>query len=172
MFSLSFTVPLFHFRDIACWLLNKQLDFQEVKSKVQKIMIKNLVVKPNLRNQQRVDVATEVKIEKPDGSSLVCSVSNISRAGFMISCGQDEVQTLIPAQQTPAPGAWIEVTAAFSVPVVASQPVSVVAHGHIVHMRRISRNEFQIGVQFAEFEGNGFEYVDNYVSKLLAASAL
>jgi molybdopterin-binding protein len=131
-------------------------------------MIKNLVAKPNLRNQQRVDVATEVDIEKPDGSSLVCSVSNISRTGLMISCGQEEVRALIPNQQTPAPGTWIEVKASFSVPVKASQPVSVVAHGHIVHMRRISRNEFQIGVQFAEFDGNGFEHVNNYVSKLLA----
>ena len=135
-------------------------------------MLKNLVVKPNLRNQQRVDVATEVRIEKPDGSSLVCFVSNISRTGLMINCDQNEVRTLIPAQRAPAPGAWIEVKASFAVPVVAGQPVSIVAHGHIVHMRRISRNEFQIGVQFAEFEGNGFQYVDNYVSKLLSASVV
>ncbi|TGN40025.1 PilZ domain-containing protein [Marinobacter confluentis] len=135
-------------------------------------MTKNLVVKSNLRNQQRVDVATEARIEKPDGSSLVCSVSNISRTGLMISCGQEQVRELIPGQQTPAPGTWIDVKATFPVPVVAGQPVSVVANGHIVYMRRISRNEFQIGVQFAEFDGNGFEYVDNYVSKLLAASAL
>jgi hypothetical protein len=89
----------------------------------------------------------------------------------MIHCGQKEVRALIPAQKAPAPGTWIEVDASFSVPVVASQPVSVVAHGHIVHMRRISRNEYQIGVQFAEFDGNGFEYVDNYVSKLLSTPA-
>ncbi len=133
-------------------------------------MTKNIVAKTNLRNQQRVDVATEVTVGKPDGSSLVCSVSNISRTGLMILCGQDEVRRLIPAQQTPAPGNWIEVKASFSVPVVASQPVSVVAHGHIVHMRRISRDRYQLGIQFAELEGNGFEYVDNYVTKLLAAT--
>ncbi|MDI9244910.1 PilZ domain-containing protein [Marinobacter sp. CHS3-4] len=133
--------------------------------------MKNVVAKPNLRNQQRVDVATEVTVEKTDGSSLVCSVSNISRTGLMIACGQDEVRELIPNQQTPAPGAWIDVKASFSVPVVAAQPVIVVTHGHIVHMRRISRDEFQIGIQFADFEGNGFDYVDNYVSKLLAAEA-
>jgi hypothetical protein len=134
-------------------------------------MIKNVVAKPNLRNQQRVDVATEVTVEKPDGSSLVCSVSNISRTGLMILCGRDEVQALIPGQQTPAPGTWIEVKTSFSVPVVASQPVSVIAHGNIVHLRRISRDQYQIGIQFAEFDDNGFEYVDLYVRKLLAATA-
>lgn len=134
-------------------------------------MVKAFAIKPNLRNQQRVDVATDVKLEKQDGSSLVCPMSNISRTGLMILCGQDEVQTLIPGQNTPAPGTWVEVMVSFAVPVVARQPVSVVANGHIVHMRRISRNEFQIGIQFAQFEDNGFGYVDNYVSKLLCAAA-
>ena len=132
--------------------------------------MKSVVAKPNLRNQQRVDVATEVTVEKTDGSSLVCSVSNISRTGLMISCGQNQVQELVPDQKTPAPGAWLEVKASFSVPVVDSQPVMVIGHGHIVHMRRISRNEFQIGIQFFEFEDNGFEHVDQYVSKLLSAT--
>lgn len=133
-------------------------------------MIKNIVAKPNLRNQQRVDVAIEVTVEKPDGSSLVCSVSNISRTGLMILCGRDKFKDLIPGQQTPAPGTWIEVKALFSVPVVDNEPVSVVAHGHIVHMRRISRNQYQIGIQFVEFDGNGFAQVDQYVRKLLSAT--
>ncbi|WP_027832701.1 PilZ domain-containing protein [Marinobacter sp. HL-58] len=133
--------------------------------------MKPVAAKPNLRNQQRVDVATEVRIEKSDGSCLTCEVSNISRTGIMILCGQEAVKKLVPGQKTPAPGNWISVTATFSVPVVAQQPVSVMATGHIVHMRRIARDQFQLGIQFAEFEGNGFDYVNNYVSKLLATSA-
>lgn len=115
-------------------------------------------------------MTTEVRIEKPDGSSLICSVSNISRTGLMLSCGQEEVRALLPGQHPPAPGTWLDVKASFDVPVVARQPVSVVAMAHIVHMRRMSRNEFQVGVQFSEFDGDGFEHVDQYVSKLLAAA--
>ncbi|KPP99797.1 MAG: PilZ domain [Marinobacter sp. HL-58] len=136
-----------------------------------RVTMKPVAAKPNLRNQQRVDVATEVRIEKSDGSCLTCEVSNISRTGIMILCGQEAVKKLVPGQKTPAPGNWISVTATFSVPVVAQQPVSVMATGHIVHMRRIARDQFQLGIQFAEFEGNGFDYVNNYVSKLLATSA-
>jgi hypothetical protein len=132
--------------------------------------MKPVAAKPNLRNQQRVDVATEVRIEKNDGNCLTCEVSNISRTGIMILCCQEAVKKLVPGQKTPAPGNWISVTATFSVPVVAQQPVSIVAAGNIVHMRRIARDQFQLGIQFAEFEGNGFEYVNNYVSKLLADS--
>ncbi|MDY6841863.1 MAG: PilZ domain-containing protein [Pseudomonadota bacterium] len=132
--------------------------------------MKPVAAKLNLRNQQRVDVATEITIEKPDGCCLTCSVSNLSRTGVMISCSQDIVKQLIPKQKAPAPGNWISVKTRFSVPVVATQPVSIIADGNIVHMRRIARDEFQLGIQFAEFEDNGFDYVDRYVSELLADS--
>ncbi len=132
--------------------------------------MKPAAIKPNLRNQQRVDVSTEITVEKPDGCCLKCTVANLSRTGVMISCSQEAVQALIPAQQSPAPGNWVSVKTRFSVPVVAKQPVSISAGGHIVHMRRIARNEFHLGIQFSEFEDNGFEYVDQYVAKLLADS--
>lgn len=135
-----------------------------------RVTMKPVAAKPNLRNQQRVDVATEVKINKNDGSCLTCKVSNISRTGIMILCDRDAVKKLVPGHKAPAPGNWISVTTTFSVPVVAHQPVSVIAGGNIVHMRRIARDQFQLGIQFAEFEGNGFEYVDNYVSTLLSTS--
>lgn len=130
--------------------------------------MKSAAIKTNLRNQQRVNVSTEIAIERPDGSCLTCSVANLSRTGLMISCSQEAIKTLIPEQQSPAAGKWISVKTRFSVPVVATQPVSVIAEGHIVHMRRIARDEFQLGIQFSVFEGNGFEYVDRYVAKLLA----
>ncbi|MBO6849707.1 MAG: PilZ domain-containing protein [Marinobacter sp.] len=133
--------------------------------------MKTVAVKPNLRNQQRVDVSTRVTIERNDGSCLDCKISNLSRTGLMISCSQKLVKELVPGQKAPVPGSWIPVKARFSVPVVATQPVSVIADGNIVHMRRIARDEYQVGIQFAEFEGNGYDYVDRYVSTLLSSSA-
>ncbi|MBY6033520.1 PilZ domain-containing protein [Marinobacter daepoensis] len=130
--------------------------------------MKPLAAKPNLRNQQRVDVSTDITIEKTDGCCLTCQVSNLSRSGIMISCSQEMVRQLVPGLKTPAPGNWIGVTTRFSVPVIASQPVTVLADGNIVHMRRIARDEFQVGIQFCEFEGNGFDYVDRYVARLLS----
>lgn len=134
----------------------------------QKVNMKPLAIKPNLRNQQRVDVSTDITIEKPDGCCLTCKVSNLSRSGIMLSCNQETVKQLIPDMKAPAPGYWIELKTRFSVPVIANQPVTVIADGNIVHMRRIARDKFQIGIQFSKFEGNGFEYVDRYVAKLLS----
>lgn len=126
--------------------------------------------KINLRNQQRVDVSTDINIEKSDGCCLTCKVSNLSRSGVMISCDQHTVQALVPDMRAPSPGSWIGVNTCFTVPVVPTQPVTVLASGNIVHMRRIARNEFQVGIQFTEFEDNGFEYVDRYVAKLLSVA--
>lgn len=132
--------------------------------------MKPLATKSNLRNQQRVGVATDITIEKADGCCLTCQVSNLSRSGVMIACDQETVKQLVPGMRAPSPGHWIEVKTRFTVPVLPAQPVTVLADGNIVHMRRIAKDEFQIGIQFSEFEGNGFDYVDRYVAKLLADS--
>ncbi len=132
--------------------------------------MKPLAIKANLRNQQRVDVETDITIEKHDGCCLTCHVSNLSRTGVMISCDQETVKQLVPGMRAPSPGHWIEVKTRFTVPVLPTQPVTVLADANIVHLRRIARDEFQIGIQFSEFEGNGFDYIDRYVAKLLADS--
>lgn len=126
--------------------------------------------KPNLRNQQRADVVSDIVIEKSDGCQLTCKIANLSRTGVMLSCDQETVSQLIPRLKVPAPGHLIAVKTHFAVPVLTTQRVSIVASGHIVHLRRTARDEFQLGIQFADFEDNGFDYVDTYVRKLLAIS--
>ena len=135
-----------------------------------RVRMKPVTAKPNLRNQQRVSVSTDIAIETPDGTCVTCTVSNLSRTGLMVICDLNTVRALIPHQRPPAPGQWIAVKTRFSVPVLPTQPVSVIAEGNIVHMRRTARNEFQLGIQFAEFENNGYDYVDRYVSQLLAGA--
>ncbi|MBQ0746216.1 MAG: PilZ domain-containing protein [Marinobacter sp.] len=132
--------------------------------------MKAATMKPNLRNQQRVDVVSDIVIEKPDGCQLTCKISNLSRTGVMVSCNQETAGQLIPHLKAPAPGDWVSVKARFSVPVVTTQSVSILANGNIVHLRRTAKDEFQLGIQFADFEGNGLDYVDRYVRQLLAST--
>jgi len=135
-----------------------------------RVQTKPVPTKPNLRHQQRAEVSLEITIEQQDGASLSCTMINLSRSGMMISCDQEILSALIPDQKTPAPGHWIPIRTSFSVPVVAQQPVLIEAAANIVHMRRIARNKFHLGIQFVEFEGNGYNYVDLYVKRLLGNS--
>lgn len=130
--------------------------------------MKSVAVKSNLRNQQRAEVSSDITIERLDGCCLTCSISNLSRTGVMVSCNREAVQALIPSKKIPAPGNQITVKAHFLVPVVATQSVAINIDGSIVHMRRIARDEFQLGIRFSSFEDNGFDYIDHYVGKLLA----
>jgi hypothetical protein len=135
-----------------------------------RVSMKPVAAKVNLRNQQRVETALDVALTRPDGARVVTHVSNLSRAGMMIECDAQTARVLVPGNRTPAPGNWLEVAAEFSVPVVITQPVTIRADCHVVHLRRISRDCFQVGLQFIEFDGSGFSHLDAYVARLLATS--
>lgn len=124
--------------------------------------------KPNLRQQQRVSTDIEVTVNHPNGMSVACKTANLSRAGMMVECDSERVQELIPDRQAVAPKDPVRLNIKFSVPVVAVQSVNIEARCDVVHIRRISRKVFQLGLQFTDFEGNGHDYVDQYVSRLLS----
>ncbi|MBR9872274.1 MAG: PilZ domain-containing protein [Gammaproteobacteria bacterium] len=132
--------------------------------------MKPLDAKPNLRNQQRVDVSSAITLEKPDGCQFQCEIANLSRTGAMIECDAQTAKALIPNMVPPAPKNPVQLTARFQVPVIPAQPVTVVAESNVVHIRRIARDQFHIGLQFRSFEGNGFVYIDQYIGKLFDES--
>jgi hypothetical protein len=128
--------------------------------------MKSVSVKPNLRDQQRVDVTANIVLERPDGCQCRCITANLSRSGVMVSCDQSTANQLTQGNRALAPGHPMPVKARFSVPVQPAQPV-VIAAGNIVHFRRIAQDRFQVGIQFEEFEGGGSACVDQYVRSLL-----
>ena len=128
--------------------------------------MKPLDAKPNLRNQQRIDVSSEITLEKPDGDQFQCEIANISRTGVMVQCDAQTAKALVPSMLPPAPKNPVQLTARFPIPVLPAQPVTIVAESNVVHIRRIARDQFHIGLQFQSFEGNGFVHVDQYIGKL------
>ncbi len=130
--------------------------------------MKPVISKQNLRNQQRVETQLEVMVSLPSGEAVQCRATNLSRTGMMISCNNETLKQLVPEQKSPAPGQWIDIMAKFSVPVVAAQNVTISADCHLIHLRRVSRDEFHVGLQFCGFEGNGQGYVDQFVSRQLS----
>lgn len=130
--------------------------------------MKPVASKQNLRKQQRVETQLDVMVSLPSGEAVQCRATNLSRTGMMLSCDNKTLEQLVPGQKPPVPGQWIDILAKFSVPAVASQNVTIAADCHLIHLRRVSRDEFQVGIQFCSFEGNGYNYVDQYVSRRLS----
>ncbi|MDX1799419.1 MAG: PilZ domain-containing protein [Marinobacter sp.] len=127
--------------------------------------------RPNLRDQQRVEASLAVTVEQASGNVIDCQTTNLSRAGMMIACTGEIVNQLAPGKRSPAAGEGIPVSTRFSLPVIAAQSVAVKARCQIVNIRRIARDTFHVGIQFCDFEGNGYQYVDQYVSRQLNPSA-
>lgn len=126
--------------------------------------------RPNLRDQQRVDAALEVTVEQSSGAVITCQTANMSRAGMMMACNSEVVNALAPGRRSPAAGEGIPVTARFNLPVIAAQTIAITAHCQIVHIRRVARDTFHVGIHFCDFDGNGYQYVDQYVSRQLNPS--
>lgn len=139
---------------------------------VRPVRVKPRSSEPNLRDQQRVDVALEVTLNRHGQTPVKCRMTNLSRAGMLICCDAELVDRLVPGRKAPAPGDWINVSAQFEVPVIPPQTVAIAASCHLAHLRRVSRNEFHLGVRFVDFEGRGFDYVDQYVQRIMAGQAL
>ncbi|MFW5824054.1 MAG: PilZ domain-containing protein [Marinobacter sp.] len=150
--------------------MGKPLNVESAAAKPMRI--KPRAAEPNLRDQQRVDVELPVILNRPGQPPIDCQICNLSRSGMMITCDTKVTEALIPGKRAPAPGDWIDVNARFEVPVLAQQSVSLSARCHIAHLRRVARNEFHLGIRFVDFDGRGFDYVDQYVHRLLTEGAL
>ncbi len=137
-------------------------------ARVKPMRVKPRAAEPNLRDQQRADVSLKAFLNRPGQPEVECEIRNLSRSGMMICCTKDETKGLVPSGRSPAPGDWIKCNARFEVPVVAQQTVVLSASCHIAHLRRVARDEFHLGIRFVDFEGRGFDYVDQYVHRLLA----
>lgn len=144
--------------------MGKPLDVESAKP----MRVKPRSAEPNLRDQQRVDVDMKVTLNRPGQPPIECDICNLSRSGMMIRCTTAITEALIPGMRAPAPGDWIDVNARFEVPVLAQQSIQLAARCHIAHLRRMARDEFHLGVRFVDFDGRGFDYVDQYVHRLLA----
>lgn len=132
--------------------------------------IKSMAGKNNLRQQQRVPANIAVTVCNPDGNQLVCHTANLSRAGMLVECDSSHVRDILPGNSPVAPKKTVALDIKFAVPVVSVQSVNIEASCDIVHVRRVSKNLFQLGLQFTGFTGNGHDYVDQYVSRQLLKS--
>ena len=146
--------------------MGKPLNVESATAKPMRVKPRS--AEPNLRDQQRVEVSLTVTVNRPGQPPIECEMCNLSRAGMMLRCTNEVTATHNPGKRPPAPGDWIDVHARFEVPVLAQQTVSLSARCHIAHLRRVARDEFHLGIRFVDFDGRGFDYVDQYVHRLLA----
>ncbi|MFE8072130.1 PilZ domain-containing protein [Marinobacteraceae bacterium S3BR75-40.1] len=123
--------------------------------------------RPNLRHHHRVPADLVVEVTAESGASVECACANLSRAGLMLSCTPDQVSQILPNNMTIAPRQAVRLHARFKLPVLSIQSVQISVACDVIYVRRVSRDCFQVGMHFVDFEGSGRDYVDQYMDRRL-----
>jgi len=122
--------------------------------------------KKNLRHYTRIPAqleATVFKTETKADNSITIAIANLSRAGLMLACDNATLNEILPNTPAIIPRQPVQLTVEFAIPVVATQTVMIKTKCNVIYTRRISRDSFQVGIEFESVENNGYSYIDQYI---------
>ncbi|ARU55947.1 type IV pilus assembly PilZ [Oleiphilus messinensis] len=120
-------------------------------------------MKSNLRYHHRIRSEIEATLLVDNEELCSTTIANISRAGIMIECNQKTLEDILPNQHQIAPKKPVQVEVEFNLPLSVYHEVSVKAYCNVIHTRRLSKNSYQIGLEFAHFANEDFRYVEQYM---------
>ena len=119
--------------------------------------------KKNLRHYTRIRAQLEASVLKDEKTAVTADIANLSRAGMMLACDNATLNEMLPNTTAIIPRKPVQLTVQFTVPVVATHTVMIKALCNIVYTRRLSRDSFQVGLEFDSVENNGYSYIDQYI---------
>jgi c-di-GMP-binding flagellar brake protein YcgR len=95
----------------------------------------------------RFDVILPVTLEI-DGNTVEANIFDISMGGMQLGCDREAAEIIVPTpNQTVSPGLNLVVRASFRCP----QGQGVTVECRLVVSRRVSNNEFRIGMEYLAF---------------------
>lgn len=124
----------------------------------------------NLRYHNRINTQFDASMKSPQGETLTGTIANLSRAGLMIECDRQTIEDLIPNNNPVSPKTPVSLEVDFKLWSASSQYESLTAICNIIHVRRISRETYQVGMEFDHFPNDDYEKVTHYVDQKLQAS--
>lgn len=121
------------------------------------------LLKKNLRHFARVNAHFTAYLSTAKGNIRHAEIENISRAGVMLSCDRETLETILPNNQSPAPWDALQIDLAFEIPVDAYHTETVQSQCKVVYVRRLARDKFQIGLGFGKLSVDGANLVACYL---------
>lgn len=118
----------------------------------------------NIDGRQYPRFAADFPLEIRTEDDLVyhATVRNLSLGGIEFSCDSATAGEVLPPGHQAFPGQPIGVRVRFALAESGADGEVVDAHGEIVVSRRLSQNEFRVGMRFSGFEANGLEILERY----------
>lgn len=121
--------------------------------------------RPNMRYHLRVPADLVAHITGKKGRLVEAPIINISRAGMMISCNQADLDNLLPKGEAHAPKHSEGFRIDFSLPLQKQGLVILSELVKPAHTRRLSQNEFRIGLEFSELGAQQITLLEQYIAE-------
>lgn len=132
-----------------------------------------MIAKPkrNLRHYQRVSTDLHADIQTEQGAKTRCKIINMSRTGLMLQCTPAELALLMPNLPVLTLRQPIRLRVVIDL-MVRQQPVTLRSECDIIYTRRLSKDIFQLGIQFVSFFGDGQAQLDAYIDASIVAHSV
>lgn len=125
----------------------------------------NIPSRPNLRYHLRVPADLVGHITGKKGRLVEAPIINISRAGMMIGCSQTDLDNLIPKGEAHAPKHNDGFRIDFSLPLKKQGLVLLSELVKPAYTRRLSQNEFRIGLEFSDPGTQQIMLLEEYIAE-------
>lgn len=111
----------------------------------------------------RITTELPLELQTDAGETARATIRNLSQGGLEISCDRWCADRILPSGHQAFPGQPINAQLRWQVRGADGSDQAVQASGEIVVSRRLSQNEYRVGIQILRFEGDGAQLVDQYV---------
>lgn len=119
----------------------------------------------NLRHHLRVPADFIAHVETERGEERAIAIANISRAGIMLDCDQEALETLLPNAIRLAPQDPIALSVQFDLPLSTSGLASISNDMHVIYCRRLSRDSFHVGLEFNDLDAEQIILLEKFITE-------
>ncbi|MEJ2644797.1 MAG: PilZ domain-containing protein [Gammaproteobacteria bacterium] len=119
-------------------------------------------MKSDGRRYPRYETDLPLEIRTASDGTFTGRVRNLSLGGIEFSCDRWTADELLPPGHQAFPGQPIEVQVQFPLSPQGAE-ARIEAHGEIVVSRRLSQNEYRVGMQFVTLEGDAQQALEQHL---------
>ena len=120
------------------------------------------------RRFPRVDLDVAVELVGPEGGVWSLKSANISRSGLQVRCPREAARDLVKECRRAAPSAADgHLGVRLGLEGTAGTSKRLTARARIVYARPGPEDHYLIGLEFAGFEGDGYESLQAYIMECL-----
>lgn len=119
--------------------------------------------KRNLRHHLRVPAKMSATLETNTGTTLSADIANLSRNGLLLACDRETLESIHAKDVTFSPNRHVPLLVRFTLNSKATGNLTLNVPCGVVHVRRLSREQFHVGVEFQQLDDSLIPLLEEYI---------